>query len=181
MSETLLWVDVETTGLDPAWNELLEIAVAVSPLSDPFCHKHVYSAQLQLGDHVEWRTDPVVQRMHTSNGLFDACKKNGLRSTRVAEDLIGVIAEHTTPGSTYLAGSSVHFDRAFLARRFPFFVKAVSHRHYDVSAIKLFAQSLGMPVLPKAEAHRAVADIDESVNHARQVAEWFAKMGGVRV
>ena len=48
-----------------------------------------------------------------------------------------------------------------------------SHRHYDVSAVKLFCRSLGMPKPPKAEAHRATADVLESIAHARLCAEWL--------
>ena len=52
--------------------------------------------------------------------------------------------------------------------------KRLSYRHYDVSAVKLFCQSLGMPKLPKAEAHRAKDDILESIAHAKKCADWLA-------
>ncbi len=72
-----------------------------------------------------------------------------------------------------LAGSSIHFDHAFLAVHMPRFAARLSHRHYDVSAIKLFCQSLGADKFPKAEAHRAKDDIAESIAHAKACAEWL--------
>jgi len=41
--------------------------------------------------------------------------------------------------------------------------------------IRLFCESLGMPEIPKCEAHRAPADVLEAIDHGRQCAEWLAK------
>lgn len=172
MSETLWWVDVETTGLMD-YDKLLEVAFARSDLKDPFHHEHVYCAQFKHEDL--YIPDENVRKMHTKSGLVEAVV-NGKRATRVIEDLLDLIP---TTGTNYLAGNSVHFDRRFLRALDRELDKRFSHRHYDVSAVKLFAMSLGMPPVLKAEAHRAVADIDESVTHARACAEWFAN-GGVR-
>jgi oligoribonuclease (3'-5' exoribonuclease) len=77
-------------------------------------------------------------------------------------------------GWSALAGSSVHFDHGFIKHWWPQLASRFSHRHYDVSAVKLFCESLGMPRLPKAEAHRAREDILESIAHARECVRWLA-------
>ncbi len=59
----------------------------------------------------------------------------------------------------------------------PTLAERFSHRYYDVSAVKLFCRSLGMPKPQPAEAHRAMADIQESIAHARQCARWL-RTGG---
>ncbi len=73
-----------------------------------------------------------------------------------------------------LAGSSVHFDRMFLQHYHPQVIERFSHRLYDVSAVKLFCRSLGMPPFPEiSAAHRAKDDIDESILHAKACTIWL--------
>ena len=72
-----------------------------------------------------------------------------------------------------LAGRTVHFDLGFIRHHMPRLAARLSHRVYDVSAICLFCESLGMPRLKKGEAHRASEDVLESVEHARRCAEWL--------
>lgn len=176
----LLWCDLETLGLRPSAG-ILEIALAEADLSDPFNIKHVYHAVLELPKSTVWQLDDrdgFVQKTHTANGLFAESVEKGLRLTRVIEDLYELIpAESNRSDMPVLAGSSVHFDHEFLKQHMPEIAARFSHRHYDVSAIKLFCQSLGMEKLPRAEAHRAVADIEESVAHAKLCAEWLKAWG----
>lgn len=171
--QTLIWIDIETTGLDPQLDHILEVAVMTSQLSDSFNAKPLYHAVLGYRrDDWSRKIDPFVLEMHTKNRLFEECSKSNIARHHVALDLTKEI-----PKGSILAGSSVHFDRAFIEEHFlalrlhaPF-----SHRHYDVSAIKLFCESLGMPRIPKGEAHRAKEDVLESVAHAQRCAGWLAE------
>jgi len=177
----LVWVDLETSGLDSNVHEILEIAVAMSDLEDPFNVKHVYHAVLYAPVMMNLM-DPFVVDMHTKNGLLAECRKSSTTWGQVVRALEGLIPEEDKhENRPVLAGASVHFDAGFLDRwtrrtslpgeRHLF--SRFSHRYYDTSAIKLFCQSLGMPKIPRAEAHRAVADVAEAVAHAKACAEWL--------
>jgi oligoribonuclease len=181
MSETLLWLDLETTGLEPRSETILEVAAFTADLERPFDLTPLYEAVIQCDPMVKAGVDPLVRGMHTQNGLWEACEKStvGMRDVDNLDGLLGRLfqynAQRAEPREKFiLAGSSVHFDHDFIRVHLPSVAGRLSHRHYDVSAVKLFAQSLGMPKLPKAEAHRAAADVMESVAHAKAVAAWLA-------
>lgn len=174
----LVWCDLETLGLRPGVG-ILEIALAEADLSDPFNIKHIYHAVLEMPKSALWQLDDrggFVQKTHTANGLFAESATKGVRPGRVVEELYELLP-NTPNDLPVLAGSSVHFDHDFLKHHMPEIAARFSHRHYDVRAIELFCQSLGMEKLPKAEAHRSVADIEESVAHAKLCAEWLKGWG----
>jgi oligoribonuclease (3'-5' exoribonuclease) len=173
----LYWLDLETEGLEPSDCAILEVAVSVADLAAPFDAVAAYHTVLQMTpEAVEALrvANPHVHAMHTKNGLLAECAASRLSFLAVERALLEVVPEVADrEDRPTLAGSSVHFDHGFLRYWMPALAARFSHRHYDVSAVKLFCQSLGMPKLPRAEAHRAKDDVLESVAHARLCAGWL--------
>lgn len=167
----IVWLDLETTGLNPYEDSILEVAIAVQ--GDPYATPTPGSHVLYYGGTPD---DAYVEEMHTKNGLLSECREVIPQGTYSQHPLVEEWILSQLPGedgSYTLAGSSVHFDLEFLRRRMPAVADKFSHRLLDVSAIKLFCQSLGMPKLPKGEAHRAAADILESAAHLRACRDWI--------
>jgi oligoribonuclease len=196
----LLWLDCETNSLDPNAGRLLEVAAFVTDLRTPFeVEGGVVQAVLPVAEGEARTFSPFIVEMHTKNGLLAECAERdhemglaeqpntrGLVLPEVAryrraclaleDELLARVPDKDVVGKeeiTALAGSSVHFDRGFLAVHMPRLARQLSHRCYDVSAVKLFCRSLGMPKPPPEEAHRALPDIQESMRHAKLCAGWL--------
>jgi len=172
----LLWLDLETTGLNPDEDEILEIAVYEADHMAPFAIRPLYHAVLNI-DANRLLSD-FIRDMHTRNSLLSECYESGESIPSVHAALLDLVPVETDRSSMpVLAGSSVHFDLGFLRSHMHELSTRFSHRLYDVSAVKLFCQSIGMPPLPKAEAHRAREDVLESVDHAERCAAWVRSFG----
>jgi hypothetical protein len=184
-------------------HSILEVAVGFADLSAPFELKTMDRFVLQcdpehtggpqcrvplgLGLTVGSRTydgpcpscrfAPEARAMHAESGLLAECGRATTTMGEVEDYLLTLVHGEPERGDDKptLAGSTVHFDLGFLRAHAPRFAARLSHRCYDVSAVKLFCESLGMPRIPKGNAHRAVDDVVESVRHARQCADWLSK------
>ena len=69
-----------------------------------------------------------------------------------------------------MCGSSVHFDRSFLAESMPTVVNHFSHRNIDVSSVKELCRRLNPELFEKLEwattptkAHRAIDDCMDTI------------------
>lgn len=170
----LIWLDLETTGLDPQKCTILEAAYGVASLEDPFTltegAEYVIHHMRREGDDV----DPFVVDMHTKNGLWIDCQRSTLTMRDVEERLLEVVPDIADwEDKPTLAGNCVGFDHGFLKRHTPKLAARFHYRYYDVSSVKLFCRSLGMPQLPSGETHRAMDDVDESIAHAKACADWL--------
>jgi len=159
------------TGLDLGSDRLIEIAALVT------------DADLNvLGDGVDVviHTDEdalngmvdVVARMHKSSGLTEEVRASTIDVATAEELVLDYIREFVPQARTApLAGNSIATDRGFLARDMPALDDYLHYRMIDVSSIKELCRRwypriyYGQP--DKGLAHRALADIQESIKELR--------------
>lgn len=133
MDDTLLlWVDVETTGLDPSHGAILEIGMrwtdtGLDRLDGGFSTPVAYAGPV----------DGFIERMHGPNGLLTACARPGAPTPDEAARLARAYVEsRLSDGVRVLAaGASVRFDRDWLDALMPGVLEGVHHRSLDVSAL----------------------------------------------
>lgn len=182
----IVWIDTETTGLNPNEGSLLEIAVVVT--DDAFNELGVFQANI-LGADLEGLDDFIVD-MHTKSGLLDELKMgNGFTLDEVNTALKVYLAQFGDEKALRrapLGGSSVHFDRAWLQVHLPEAIGMLSHRHIDASSFSIVAKSACPKVYEKRRkgqtetAHRALDDIRFSISEAKFYAKRLNRRGWFR-
>lgn len=169
----LLWLDLETTGLDPLTDEILEVAAFEADLLAPTEAKEIYHAVLGIQRPVA-DLSPFILNMHTKNGLLKECLESTKWVVEADHELAALVPSVLDKEErTVLAGSSIHFDMGFLKVHMPELASHLSHRLYDISAMKLVARSLGRPHVLPDPAHRAKADVLASIEDTRRLFAWL--------
>ncbi|HEY8302453.1 MAG TPA: oligoribonuclease [Jatrophihabitans sp.] len=167
MAERLVWVDCEMTGLDLARDALIEVAVIVTdpdlvPLDDGL------DIVINVADDVLDTMIPFVRDMHASSGLTDAVRASTTTLGDAESQVLEYVRTHVPEErNAPLCGNSIATDRGFLARDMPRLDQHLHYRMIDVSSLKELAKRWYPRVYqsqpPKGLAHRALADIRESI------------------
>ena len=170
MNDKLVWVDCEMTRLSLDSDALIEIAALVTD----------YDLNI-LGEGVDLIIKPpqealdqmneVVTQMHTTSGLLEELD-GGITVREAEEQVLDYVREFVTePRKAPLAGNSIGTDRGFLARDMVELETYLHYRVVDVSSIKELARHwfprAYFAAPEKGGAHRALADIRESIDELR--------------
>jgi oligoribonuclease len=170
MTDRLVWIDCEMTGLDLKRDALIEIACLVTDGSLDVLDKGVDLVIKPPPEALDQMED-VVREMHTASGLLNELAA-GITLAEAQEQVLGYVREHISePRRVPLAGNSIATDRVFIARDMPELDAFLHYRMVDVSSIKELARRwyprayFASP--PKRGGHRALADITESIQELR--------------
>lgn len=196
-------VDVETTGLTGeargglrAGGLLLEVGLLLvdadlTPILD-------WSTLIRQTPWVPGSREmchPRVRSMHDKSGLW-AAHMDGETPSMPAGDaereaLAWLASYGLEPGTMPMGGSSVHFDRAWLAVHMPALHDWFTHRNADVSAVREIAAALnGGPIdtgLTPRGVHRVLPDMLDTLDLLRWQRDHLFRAapspltGGVRV
>lgn len=167
--DTLLWADVETTGLDPHSNDkLLQIAAFLTDVN-----LAILSPTLSFVIHYDEATtrhlrenvaNDYVRAMHDKTGLWDKLP-HGTPLPEVDKALTGFITEHAPADAKIrLTGNSARLDKDFTEVFLPATNSLLTYRITDVSAVAFLAAAWGLTpgYFTKGLAHEAEGDIRES-------------------
>jgi oligoribonuclease len=187
----LFWTDLETTGLDPDTDQILEVAAIVTNAE----LKILASFHAVIGKDPSLRMNNFVWKMHTGNGLLDEIEAHDNGTTKVSKDVSHWIVRGPVYGigpcladfvrdyapKAPMAGSTIGFDRAFYRRHLPMVEELLHYRNFDVSvyreAVKRWASWMELP--PKNGTHRAMDDIKASIEVAKTWKEHLGVYGAL--
>jgi oligoribonuclease len=167
VADLLVWIDCEMTGLDLGKDALIEVAVLVT---DP--DLNVIGDGVDVVVHADEAAlagmPEVVRVMHERSGLTDAVRASTIGLAQAEDMILEYVTSHVPdPRTAPLCGNSIATDRGFITRDMPRLDAHLHYRMIDVSSIKELCRRwyprvyFGQP--PKGLAHRALADIRESI------------------
>ena len=164
--QNLVWIDLEMTGLYPATDRIIEIAVVVTDaqltqrVEGPVFAVHQSDAALEAMD--AWN-----KGTHGKSGLIDRVKASTTDEASAQAQVIEFLKRYVPRNKTPMCGNSICQDRRFLANYMPGLEAFFHYRNLDVSTLKELAKRWKPEILPgfkKAQAHTALADIHESID-----------------
>lgn len=183
-NDLLVWVDLETTGLDQEdqmkgvhKHKILEVGMHITDSNFNVIDKgfevvihHKKSDLLPL-------MNEYVTNMHTVNGLLDRVE-NSRYSLRMAEKMMMeyLKAHNVKPESSPLCGNNISFDKNFLKAQMPDFTSLLHYRIIDISTLKeiFWRQSPEIAAeLVKGNKHRGLEDIQDSIRELKFYQEKF--------
>ena len=174
MNDRLVWIDCEMTGLDLGADALIEVAALVTDFDLNVIGDGVDIIIKPESAALDQMTD-FVREMNTSSGLLEELD-TGVTMADAEQMVLDYIRKHCPDGSRPpLAGNTVATDRMFLARDMPTLEAFLHYRIVDVSSIKELSRRWFSRAYfqspPKRGNHRALADIQESIEELRYYRE----------
>jgi oligoribonuclease len=174
MTDRLVWIDCEMTGLDLARDALIEIACLVTDGDLAVLDEGVDLVIKPPAEALDHMLE-IVKEMHTASGLLGKLA-SGVTLAEAQDQVLAYVRGHVgEPRKAPLCGNSIATDRAFIARDMPLLDAYLHYRMVDVSSIKELVRRWYPRVYfaspPKHGGHRALADIRESIQELRYYRE----------
>ncbi|APR05121.1 oligoribonuclease [Thauera chlorobenzoica] len=176
--KTLIWLDMEMTGLEPERDRIIEIAVVLTDenlntvAEAPVLAVHQPDTVLDAMD--EWN-----RNTHGKSGLIARVKESTVSEAEAEAQVLAFLKERVPARTSPICGNSVCQDRRFLARWMPALEAWFHYRNLDVSTLKELARRWRPAVyegVKKAGSHTALADIHESIAELRHYRDHFLKL-----
>ncbi len=174
----LTWLDMEMSGLNPASDHSLELAVVITDANlqtvaeSPVLVVHQSDAVLDGMD--AWN-----KGTHGKSGLIDKVKASTLADADAEAEMLAFIKQYVPERASPMCGNSICQDRRFMARYMPKLEAWFHYRNLDVSTLKELA-ARWKPELKdgfkKANNHTALADIYESIEELKYYREHFIRI-----
>ena len=175
----LVWMDLEMTGLDPDRHVIIEIATIVTDSNLNVIAEGpelaIWAHEQELAAMNRWNVEH-----HTKSGLLERVQDSRVSTAEAEAMTLDFLKEHTTKRRTHLCGNSVWQDRRFLRKYMPLVENWFHYRIIDVSSIKELVKRWHPKMvkeLKKNTEHRALADVQESIDELRFYRDRFFTIG----
>jgi len=177
-SKTLIWIDMEMTGLEPDTDRIIEIATLITDAELNILAEGpvlaIHQSNEVLAGMDEWN-----QRTHGESGLIQRVRDSQVDEAEAERQTLAFLSQYADVRSSPMCGNSVHQDRRFMVRYMQQLEAFFHYRNLDVSTVKELARRW-RPELPagfsKNGKHKALDDIRDSVNELGYYKEHFFRL-----
>ena len=164
--EKIIWVDLETTGVDYEKDSILEVAVVVTDYE--LYIQDTYHSTIRPPDG--YTINDWARQTHTNNYLLAGIDE-APEIERVDLELALWSIEAIAEKNKYpMAGNSIYFDKRFAEAKLPRFSQYLGKSVIDISGMSKLLHNLGWidkSDIEKTYRHRAMTDILESIDELR--------------
>ncbi len=170
----LLWLDLEMTGLNPEVDLILEVASIITDFN--------FESIVGFESKVEQNRADVEKLLNQNPfySVFSSNKQDFIDSNdeklsliEIETRLLSLLDEHCLNATIYLAGNSIYNDRKFISKYMPKLDQRLHYRMLDVSAFKILMQEKYSKEFSKANQHRAMSDVQESIDELKYYIDEF--------
>lgn len=159
--DMLLWLDVETTALEPCDGQLLEVGMVLTDMRG--------ERLTGLDVHKGWRwvirwdsirlapaTSYAISELHAKNGLIDdVFGGNSVPASSVAEEMFNVINGLADRYTLHPAGTNVDFDIRWV-RNLGLQLANLHYRRLDLTALRFLMQQVSLGAWAKQDTDHRV-------------------------
>lgn len=178
----LAWIDLETTGLDKDYDQIVEVALVVTDMAFNVVSRPFQSVVMPYGGKTTLEVLALIEanehvnKMHTESGLKAAIRDGqGMGLMTVLDECIAVLEECGEKKDYMIAGSGVaRFDMAWIEMILPELMEWLDYAPYDIGVIRRHVKYvLGRPdILPEErKIHRSMDDVEDFIDQARVIRE----------
>ena len=174
IGKQFVWIDLEMTGLEAEYDVILEIATIITDNNLNIIEQGpefiIHQPDEILDSMIE-----IVKNLHAKSGLTEKCRTSTITLEHAQQKTLEFIAKHCKKNTAFLAGNSVWQDLMFLKKYMPAIPNYLHYRIIDVSSVKMLVRSWyphdERKNFKKPQAHRAMSDIQESIDELK----WYKK------
>lgn len=175
-TDMLVWIDVETTGLDPDKGDLLEVELVLTDLKgeklDRVRHVIAHDADIIKTSIDHGGLNAIA--MHFRNDLLveSLTGRNASTLTLAGLEINDRLREWADGHRLHPAGTNVDFDLAWLTRHLPYTnrLNLLNHRKLDLTSLRLTSLALGHNPYQHGHdtTHRTSDCLNRDLNEYRQ-------------
>lgn len=166
--DRLVWLDMEMTGLDPAREVPIQLAVIIT--SSELEELAAIELTLWAPESALAAMEPIPREMHLANGLLEEVRRSNLSVAEGEKKVMELLTRWVPYREGILCGNSIHQDRRFLNKYFPVIDGYLHYRMVDVSSLKELVKRWYGPAAAYTKGqgkHTALADVRESIDELR--------------
>ena len=174
--DMLLWLDTETTAVDPGDGQLLEVGMVLTDMrGERLTGLDVHEGWLWV---IRWdairltpKTSYAISELHAKNGLIDdVFGGNSVSASRVAEEMFNVINGLADSYTLHPAGTNVDFDIKWIRSRLELHLDMLHYRKLDLTTLRFLIRqvTLGAYFEPSTD-HRVTTCLNRDIKEYKHI------------